>query len=454
MAAHGSPRASNRFVGTCVGILTAQCWYRSQSVVVTMALSDTACRSAKSSGTVKKLSDGGGLQLWVQPTGSKLWRLAYRIGGKQKLLSVGVYPTVSLSEARIQRDEAKRLLAKGHDPSQAKRNAKANQTATANKFRTIAEEYLAHQRRNQRADATLTKLKWLLAFAYSDLGDRQITEIRAPDVLNVLRKVEARGRYETARRLLSTIGTVFRFAIASGLAETDPTVALRGVLASPPRNHRAAITEPKGFGALLRAIDGFEGQPTTLAALKLMALLFPRPGELRAAEWHEFDFEARVWTIPATRAKMRRTHAVPLARQALNILRQLHVITGSGLLAFPSVRTGRAPMSENTLNAALRRLGYAKDEMSAHGFRASASTLLNESREWHADAIERQLAHVEGNDVRRAYARGEHWDERVRMMQWWADYLDRLQAVGEVIPMQPKLISLLPLSSASKASVS
>lgn len=243
----------------------------------------------------------------------------------------------------------------------------------------------------------------------------------------VLREVEKRGRHESARRLRSTIGSIFRYAIATVRADTDPTVALQGALIKPTVTPRAAVTDPKAFGALLRAIDAFDGQPTTHAALKLMALLFPRPGELRAAEWPEFDFKKDVWIIPASRMKMRRPHQVPLSKQTVAVLRSLQEITGSGTLLFPSLRAHDRPISDNTLNAALRRLGYSKEEASAHGFRATASSLLNESGKWHPDAIERQLAHIENNDVRRAYARAEHWKERVKMMQWWADYLDRLK---------------------------
>ncbi len=405
-----------------------------------MSLSNAACRSAKPSGKIIKLSDGCGLQLIVLPSGSKLWWVAYRFGGKQKTLSLGVYPTVSLSDARQERDRAKKLLAKGTDPSVAKKTAKTDEAAGTNTFRTIADEYMAQQRRNQLAATTITKLEWLLSFAIPMLGDKQITDIRPPDVLGVLRKVELRGCYETAHRLRSTIGTVFRFAIASGRAENDPTISLQRALASPPRKHRAAIIEPKAFGALLRAIDGFEGrQPTTKAALQLMALLFPRPGELRAAEWQEFNFEEKVWVIPAARMKMHRVHKIPLSRQALAILCEMQAITGTGRLVFPSIRTTLQSMSECTMNAALRRLGYSKDEMTPHGFRSSASTLLNESSQWNADAIERQLAHVERDDVRGAYLHGGFWEERVRMMTWWADYLDDLKIVGKVIPMGPTM---------------
>lgn len=391
-----------------------------------MALSDVKCRNARPGPKLRKLSDGGGLQLWVQPTGGRLWRLAYRFGGKQKLLALGAYPIISLADARQARDEAKRLLASGVDPAQEKKEKKAR--VASDNFRSIAEEYIGKLEKEGRAETTLAKINWLLSFAYPIIGDRPIREIDAPAILKVLRTVEARGRYESARRLRSTIGAVFRYAVATVRAETDPTSVLRDALIRPTVTPRAAITDPKALGGLLRAIDTFDGQPGTRAALKLMALLFPRPGELRCAEWDEFGFDKAIWTIPGTRTKMRRPHRVPLSRQAIAILEELREISGDGALLFPSVRTAARPISDNTLNAALRRLGYSKDEVTAHGFRATASSLLNECGKWHPDAIERQLAHVENNDVRRAYARGEHWDERVRMMQWWADYLDKLRA--------------------------
>jgi integrase len=393
-----------------------------------MSLTDMKCRNAKPGPALRKISDGGGLQLWVQPTGARLWRLAYRFAGKQKLLAFGVYPTISLADARQGRDAAKRLLAAGVDPSEAKKRAKAIQSEVGDTFRVIAEEYVSKLRREGRADTTMTKIEWLLSFAYPTLGSRSIKEIGAPDILRVLRDVETRGRHESARRLRSTIGSVFRYAVATARAEGDPTFALKGALIKPTVKPRAAVTDPKALGALLRAIDSFDGQPSTHAALKLMALLFPRPGELRAAEWTEFDFDNAVWTIPADRTKMRRPHRVPLSTQATAVFKELHAITGRGDLVFPSVRTATRAISDNTLNAALRRLGYTKDEATAHGFRATASSLLNESGEWHPDAIERQLGHVENNDVRRAYARGEHWDQRVKMMQWWGDYLDALKS--------------------------
>jgi integrase len=391
-----------------------------------MPLSDLKCRNARHTNKLQKLSDGGGLQLWVQPSGGRLWRLAYRFDNKQKLLALGTYPAVSLADARQARDQAKHLLAVGIDPSQDRKEQKA-ESQKGPTFRTIAEEHVARLAKEGRAEATITKTKWLLDFAYPTLGALPIKNIDASAVLTVLRQVEARERYESARRLRSTIGTVFRYAIATARAQSDPTLALKGALISPKATPRAAITEPKAFGALLRAIDSFDGQPGTRIALKLMALLFPRPGELRAAEWSEFDFDTAVWSIPAARMKMRRPHRVPLAAQAIAVLKQLREIAENGPLLFPGIRTAERPISDGTLNAALRRLGYGKDEVTAHGFRATASSLLNECGKWHPDAIERQLAHVENDDVRRAYARGEYWNERVEMMQWWADYLEELR---------------------------
>jgi integrase len=391
-------------------------------------LTDMKCRNARPGQRLKKLSDGGGLQLWIQPTGSRQWRLAYRFGGKQRLLALGPYPLLPLADARKHRDEAKRLLSDGIDPCEAKREAKRAQAQSRDTFRSIAEEYVSKLTKEGRAQATLTKLEWLLSFAYPKLGSRPIRGIAVPEVLEVLQKVEARGRYETARRLRSTIGSVFRYAIATARAEADPTIALKGALIVPRVTSHAAITDPDALGGLLRAIETYDGQPSTRLALKLLALLFTRPGELRLAEWPEFDLQKRVWTIPECRMKMRRPHRVPLSRQSIYLLEELSKLSDGEDLLFPSARSSTRPISDNTLNAALRRLGYAGDDMTAHGFRATASSLLNESGKWHPDAIERQLAHIESDDVRRAYARAEFWDERVRMMQWWADHLDVLEA--------------------------
>src|SRR6476660_4235211 len=397
-------------------------------------LNDTRVRNAKRADRPIKLSDRGGLHVLIQPTGSKLWRLAYRFAGKQKTLAIGVYPTVSLEEARRHRDEAKKLFARSIDPSvQRKADKHAVKEGT---FRVVAEEVIAKMEREGRAQATLRKKRWLLDFAFRAFGDRPIAAITARELLALLREIEGRGLYETAKRLRSTCGMVFRYAIATGRAERDPSLDLRGALTSPLVNHRATVVDPVAIGALLRAIDGFDGQPTTHAALRLAPYVFVRPGELRQAEWREFDLDGAVWSISAEKMKMRRPHRVPLARQPLAILRELQEITGNGRWLFPSVRTFTRPISENTLNAALRRLGYSSEEMCIHGFRSMASTRLNEMGRWNSDAIERQLAHQEASSVRRAYTHGaEFWTERVQMMQAWAAYLDGLKEGGKVVPL-------------------
>jgi integrase len=402
-----------------------------------MALTELEIRNAKPGAKIVKLSDGGGLQLWIDSKGAKRWRLAYRFNGAQLALAIGVYPKTGLKEAREAREAAKRLLAEGQDPGQTKKQAKAAQiVSSANTFAAIAEELLAKKRREGKAETTLGKLDWMLGLVLPDLGLRPITEISSPDVLAVLRRVEARGQLETAGRLRAIIGEVSRYAIATGRAEVDPTFALRGALTTPKTKHRAAIVEPVALGALLRSIESYEGTPEVRIALKLMALAFVRPGELRNAFWSEFDLEAGLWVIPAGRMKMRRAHRVPLAPQAIALLKDLHALTGHRALLFPSVRAADRCMSENTINAALRRLGYGKDDMTGHGFRAAASSLLNECGKWNADAIEAQLAHVESNKIRKAYARAEYWDERVKMMAWWADYLDTLKAGGQVTELR------------------
>jgi integrase len=391
-------------------------------------LNDTRIRSAKPSERDYKLTDFDGLYLLVRSNGSKLWRFAYRFDGKQKQIALGAYPEVTLAEARDRREASRKLLAAVKDPSVERRLEKIAKAAGGNSFREVAEEFLGKQRREGRSEATLSKNRWLLEPAFAAFGDRAIGEVTAPELLHALRKFELRGRYESARRLRTVAGMIFRFAIATGRATRDIAIDLRGALTTPKVNHRAAITDTKELGALLRAIEGYSGQPTTRLALELSALLFVRPGELRLARWKEIDFEKAVWTVPAETMKMKRPHRVPLSRQAIVIFRELHGMTGQGEYVFPAVNSFRRPMSNNTLNAALRRLGYAKDEISVSGFRASASTLLNEMGRWNPDAIERQLAHMEENDVRRAYMHAaEFWSERVEMMQVWADYLDQLR---------------------------
>jgi integrase len=404
-----------------------------------MALTDFACRNAKAQPKRRKLSDMDGLQLWIYPNGRKFWRLAYRFHGKQKVLALGRYPDTSLLDARAEREKARAMLREGNDPSHKRVLAKIERNLPGDSFEVVAKEYIEKMRREGRAAVTLGKVEWVLSFALPVLGPMPVRSIRPVEVLAVLRNVEGRGRYETARRLRSTIGAVCRYAVATARADVDPTIALKGALTAPTVKSRAAVTDPKAFGALLRAVDGFTGQKTTRAGLQLMALLFPRPGELRAAKWTEFDLDAAIWTIPAERTKMRRVHRVPLSRQAVAILRDLHPLTSVSEYVLHSAWTIRRPLCENTLNMALRRLGYSQDEATSHGFRASAATLLNEAGMWNADAIERQLGHIEGNDVRRAYTRGEHWDERVKMMGWWANFLDQLRVVGKVLPIHAEL---------------
>jgi integrase len=345
------------------------------------------------------------------------------------LLVIGDYPAHSLAQARKARDAAKALLAQGIDPNEAKQEEKRiRDAAKGETFKKLGEAFLTKQRIEGKSKATLGKTEYHLKLTNQDFGHKPITEITAPLILKTLRKVEAKGNYETAHRLRARIGSVFRYAVASGVAEQDPTYALRDALIRPTRVHRAAITNPRALGQLMREVDGFDGQATTRIGLQLLAMLAQRPGEICNAKWEEFDFANKVWAIPAEKMKMRRDHLVPLPDQAIALLDELRRMNGNGEYLFPSLRTWKRPMSENTLNAVLRRMGYSGDEMTAHGFRASFSTLANESGLWHADAIERALAHVEKNEVRRAYARGEHWDQRMRLADWWAGYLGDLKA--------------------------
>ena len=393
-----------------------------------MTLTSLAVSKAKPRDKQYKLTDERGLCLLVMPNGGRYWRLRYQFAGKSKSLALGVYPDVSLAKARERRDRARELLADGIDPSAHRKNAAAEAELEAtSSFRVVAEEWLKKRKREGLGEVTLAKAKWLLDFAYPTLGDRKISTIKTLELLDVLRSVEGRGRHESARRLRSVCGRVFRYAIATGRAEHDLTANLRDALITPKVKHLAAITNSQQVGPLLRAIDDFDGHGVTRAALRLAPHVFVRPGELRHAEWTEIDFTGAVWSIPAAKMKMRRPHRVPLSRQSIAILREIQKVTGKWQFIFPGFQSLRRPMSENALNGALRRLGYSGEEMTSHGFRAMASTLLNEMGKWHPDAIERQLAHVESDAVRRAYSRGEYWEERVQMMQEWSDYLDRLR---------------------------
>jgi len=394
-------------------------------------LTDAAIRRIKPEAKPYKVADMHGLYLLVQPGGARYWRMDYRHEGKRGTMALGVYPDVSLKEAREKRASARRLLDKGINPSSYKKLTRGVASISAAvTFKAVAQEWLQKIEAEGRAPKTMQKLRWLLDFAYPLIGNRPVSEVSAPELLTVLRTVEVRGRHESARRLRSTCGSVLRYAIATGRAQRDVSVDLHGALITPKVQHRAAIVEPRKLGALLQAIETYEGQPHIGIALRLAPHVFVRPGELRQAEWAEFDFAAKVWTIPASKMKMGRAHKVPLSRQVLALLADLRELRAGSRYLFPSIRSDDRPISDNTINAALRLLGYGKEEVTGHGFRATASSLLNESRKWHPDAIERQLAHMESDDVRRAYLRGEHWAERVRMMQFWSDYLDRLRDNG------------------------
>ncbi|CTQ55389.1 Prophage CP4-57 integrase [Roseibium album] len=386
-----------------------------------MPLTDRQVRSFKTPERPKKVSDGAGLHLLLTPNGSRLWRFSYRFAGSQKTLALGAYPHVSLAVARQKRDLAKGQLAAGIDPSQQLKVEKAEaKVVNGNTFGTIADELLKKETHEGRAKTTLHKKQWVLSLARPALERRPIKDITAPEILAVLRKVEAQGNYETARRLRATIGQVFRFAIATARAENDPTFGLRGALTTPKVVHRAAITDWQRLAGLVRCIWEYEGSYETRAALKLMALLYPRPGELRLAEWSEFDLAKATWTIPAPRTKMRREHRKPLPSVAVEILQELHQLTGCRSLVFPSVSSPKRSISENTMNAALRRMGFTKAEMTSHGFRATASTLLNECCKWNPDAIEAELGHVGADEVRRAYHRAAYWEQRVELAEWWS----------------------------------
>ncbi len=405
-------------------------------------LNDAKVRGAKSRPKPYKLPDGAGLYLLVTPGGSRLWRFRYRkpsararaegegrrAGRPENMLAIGAYPAVTLAAARAKATDLRRLLDAGKDPAA---QTEAKRAARSDTFAALSAEWLTKQ---TLADITRRKAEWLFSLVLPAIGERPIADLEAPDVLEALRKIEAAGHHETAQRTKQRIGQVFRYAVATGRARHDPTGALRGALKAPDVKHRAALIEPRKIGALLRAIATYDGQPATHAALRLAPLTFVRPGELRGAEWREFDLDAREWRIPGERMKMGDAHIVPLASQAVAILTELRALTGKGRYLFPSLRSADRPMSNNAVNAALRRLGYGTDEMTGHGFRAMASTILNEQG-WHPDLIELQLAHAERNKVRAAYNRAQRLAERRKMMQAWADYLDALRTGANVVPI-------------------
>lgn len=398
-----------------------------------MPLTDTKIRTTKPHEKAYKLSDEKGLFLHVTPYGSKYWRFKYRFTGKEKLLALGVYPDVSLADARNKRDAARKLLANDIDPGVAKQILKRRaKLASENTFQTIALEWYAKFSTKWVPSHSNKVLRRLERDIFPWLGNKPINEITAPELLAALRRIENRGAIETAHRVHQNCGQIFRYAIVTARTEHDISADLRGALHPVKSKHHASITDPKAIGDLLRAINDYQGYFVTKCALRLAPLLFVRPGELRKAEWSEINFHEAEWRIPAEKMKMRVTHIVPLCTQAMTILNELRALTGDEKYVFPSIRSKKRPMSENTITAALRRLGYTKDQMTGHGFRSMASTILNEQG-WNRDAIERQLAHAERNSIRAAYNYAEHLLERRKMMRKWADYLDILANDGKIL---------------------
>jgi len=407
----------------------------------TVPLTDVAIRNAKAADKPVKMFDGAGLYLLVSPTGGKLWRFKYQFAGKEKLLALGKWPDVGLKMARYRRDEARSLVAQGVDPSEKRKQDKTEAVAQAaedaNTFEVVARDWHDKQVMAWSKSHAAKVMGRMEQHLFPAFGKVSITKLRAPDILPTLREIEARGNNETAKRLRQYCEAVFTFAISTGIAERNVGADLRGALAPCRATNRPAIIDPKGVAQLLRAIDGYQGSPVVLAALRLAPLVFVRPGELRQAEWSEIDLEAADgprWSIPAEKMKMRRDHIVPLSKQAVEIITELFSLTGQDRYLFPCNRTNGRCMSNMALNAALRRMGYEQGEMCAHGFRAMASTLLNELG-WNSDLIERQLAHAERNSIRAAYNRAEYLPERRKMMQAYADYLDKLKAGAKVSPL-------------------
>jgi integrase len=385
-------------------------------------LAQLTITNAKPQAKPYMLLDGEGLHLRIHPSGSKLWRFRFRFAGKANMMSLGPFPAVSLKEARDARDDIKKQIAAGIDPALRKKLDKIT-TNSPNTFGAIADEYLANLKTAGAAEATLSKNTWMLTDLAAPLRNRPIDQITPAEVLDILRKVEKSGRRDSARRLRGTIGSVFRLAIATLRATTDPTYALRGALPKFKVKHRASITNEADLGRFLVALDEYEGWPVLNSALHFLVLTMTRPGDVRHMRRTEVDFAKRLWKIPGERMKMRLPHDVPLSRQAIRILRDVWPLNENCDLVFPSLRSHKKPLSENAFNSVLRNLGYSKDEATAHGFRSSASTILNE-RGYNPDVIEAALAHQEPNEVRRAYNRATYLHERIKLMQQWADLLD------------------------------
>lgn len=400
-------------------------------------LTDIKVRNAKPGEKDIKFFDGGGLFLLVTLRGGKLWHFKYRFDGREKKLSFGTYPEVSLAEAREKRDAARKQVAAGIDPGEARKAEKrTGSEKAANTFEAVAREWHARQKGVWTEGHAIRTMQRLERDIFRCIGARPISEITAPELLSVLRRIESRGAHETAHRARFVCGQVFRYAVATGRAERDPSADLKGALTPLKTKHHAAITDPKEVAALLRALDSYKGSFVVKCALQLAPLVFVRPGELRQAEWAEIDLDAAEWNIPAERMKMKQAHLVPLSDQAVVILRDLQGLTGNSRYVFPSGRSFARPMSNNAVNAALRRMGYGTDEMTGHGFRAMARTILDEVLQVRPDFIEHQLAHAVKDPNGRAYNRTAHLVERRNMMQVWADYLDGLKAGAKVLPLK------------------
>lgn len=405
-----------------------------------MALSDTAIRKAKPTDKPQRLADGGGLYLEVSPAGGKWWRLKYRFGGKEKRLSLGTYPDTGLADARGKRDDARKLLAAGVDPGEHRKAERAaGDDRAANSFEVVGREWHAKQAPSWVKDHGDRIMLRLENDIFPWLGKRPVAEVKAKELLATVNRIADRGAVESAHRALQNCGQVFRYAIATGRADRNPAADLRGALPPTKQTHLAAITDPDKVGGLLRAMDAYTGSLVTKCALRFAPLVFVRPGELRQAEWAEIDLDKAEWNIPASKMKMREPHLVPLSDQAVAILRELHALTGNSRYAFPGARSHKRPMSNNAILAALRRMGFDKDEMSGHGFRAMARTILDETLQFRPDYIEHQLAHAVRDPNGRAYNRTAHLAERKKMMQAWADYLDMLRAdTGTVLAFKRK----------------
>ena len=405
-----------------------------------MALTDIAIRNAKPTDKAQRLADGGGMYLELAPSGGKWWRLKYRFGGKEKRLSLGTYPDTGLADARGKREAARKLLAAGIDPSEHKKaNKAAGEERAANSFEVVAREWFAKKKTNWVDGHSSKVLLRLENDVFPWLGKRPIADVTAKELLTTINRIVDRGAVDTGKRALQNCGQIFRYAVVTGRAERNPAADLRGALPTAKQTHLAAITDPDKVGGLLRAMDAYTGSLVTKCALRLAPLVFVRPGELRQAEWAEIDLEKAEWNIPASKMKMREPHLVPLSDQAVAILSELHALTGNSRYVFPGARSHKRPMSNNAILAALRRMGFDKDEMSGHGFRAMARTILDETLHFRPDYIEHQLAHAVRDPNGRAYNRTAHLAERKKMMQAWADYLDMLRAdTGTVLAFKRK----------------